>query len=209
MPRSGVATRTAILDAAQDLIMAQGYAATSVDQILEATNVTKGAFFYHFKSKVDLALRLMERFGEADTQLLRDTLQRAERLTSDPLQQVLLLVGLYEEMFSELDEPPVGCLFASYCYESNLMTDEVREVIMGSIQNATDLIEKKLRQAAELYPPKADVDLRSVARIWTTMWEGAFVMQRTFVDESIIIDQVRHFRTYVELLFASTPQTDG
>jgi TetR/AcrR family transcriptional repressor of nem operon len=51
--RNGARTRTAIMDAAQGLILQQGFAATSIDEIIERTGVTKGAFFYHFKSKSD------------------------------------------------------------------------------------------------------------------------------------------------------------
>ena len=44
-------TRTAILKAAQDLFGAQGFAATSMDQIAQAAGVAKGAVYHHFASK--------------------------------------------------------------------------------------------------------------------------------------------------------------
>jgi AcrR family transcriptional regulator len=44
-------TRTAILKAAQDLFGAQGFAATSMDQIAQAGGVAKGAVYHHFPSK--------------------------------------------------------------------------------------------------------------------------------------------------------------
>ena len=51
MPRDGTATRTRILDAAQALVLKQGYAGTSVDDVIAAAGTTKGGFFHHFPSK--------------------------------------------------------------------------------------------------------------------------------------------------------------
>jgi AcrR family transcriptional regulator len=45
------ATRGAILQAARKLFAVQGYAATSIDQILSAAGVTRGALYHHFDSK--------------------------------------------------------------------------------------------------------------------------------------------------------------
>ena len=45
-----------ILDAALMVIRAKGYTATTVDDLCAASDVTKGAFFHHFKSKDDLAI---------------------------------------------------------------------------------------------------------------------------------------------------------
>lgn len=39
-----------------DLIYRKGYQATSVDDILATTQVTKGAFYYHFKNKEEMGL---------------------------------------------------------------------------------------------------------------------------------------------------------
>ena len=63
-------TRQRLLDAAEELVNRQGFAATSIDQILEQVGVTKGAFFHHFKTKNDLARALIQRFAEADRELL-------------------------------------------------------------------------------------------------------------------------------------------
>lgn len=50
----GEATRKALLDAARDLFGARGYAETSLDQIVAAAGVTKGALYHHFGGKEQL-----------------------------------------------------------------------------------------------------------------------------------------------------------
>ena len=54
------ATRLTILQKAFELVYANGYQATSIDDILIKTAVTKGAFFYHFKNKDDMGLAMIQ-----------------------------------------------------------------------------------------------------------------------------------------------------
>ncbi len=48
-----------ILQKSFELIYRKGYQATSIDEIIATTQVTKGAFFYHFKTKDDMGLSLI------------------------------------------------------------------------------------------------------------------------------------------------------
>lgn len=53
------ATRMTILQKAFELIYVHGYQATSVDDILAQTQVTKGAFYYHFRNKEEMGLAMI------------------------------------------------------------------------------------------------------------------------------------------------------
>lgn len=52
-------TRLYILQTAFDLIYHKGYQTTSVDDIIAKTNVTKGAFYYHFKNKDEMGVAIL------------------------------------------------------------------------------------------------------------------------------------------------------
>jgi TetR/AcrR family transcriptional regulator, transcriptional repressor for nem operon len=201
MPKDGSITRNRIMDEAQTLIIQQGYAATSIESIIANAEITKGSFFYHFKGKGDLALQLVKRFADVDKKLLADTLGRAEKLSQDPLQQLLIMMGLYEEMFEGFSEETPGCLFASYVYESNLMSDEIRAIIVDAVRSTTERIAAKLEEAKSIHPPRIAFDARSVADLFTTSFEGAFVMARTLPEKDTMLDQLRHYRTHLRLLF--------
>ena len=50
----GEATRAALITAARDLFGSRGYADTSLDEIVRASGVTKGALYHHFTGKEQL-----------------------------------------------------------------------------------------------------------------------------------------------------------
>ena len=56
-------TRQTILDAAEAMFCARGVARTSLHEIAESAQLTRGAVYWHFKNKYDLLLALWERFA--------------------------------------------------------------------------------------------------------------------------------------------------
>ena len=65
-----------ITRAAVDLFSTQGYANTSVQQIVEAAGVTKGAMYHYFESKDDLLFSIYERMLTLQTNHLEDIVGR-------------------------------------------------------------------------------------------------------------------------------------
>ena len=61
-PSENPKAKESILKAAQGLILAQGYSATSLDAICHKAKLTKGSFFHYFKSKEELGQELVKRF---------------------------------------------------------------------------------------------------------------------------------------------------
>ena len=53
-------TRRVLLDAATALFDERGYHATSVDAIVSAAGVTKGAFYHHFGGKEDILMQIQD-----------------------------------------------------------------------------------------------------------------------------------------------------
>lgn len=205
MPRDGKLTRKRILDATQELVIAQGFAGTSVDEVIAAAGTTKGALFHHFSSKQELGRALVERYAAEDGVILEDITARSERLSRDPLQQLLIFVGLLMETTEQQMRVSPGCLFASFCYERQLVDVATQRLIAASLQRWNDHIRLKLDEIARRYPPRASVDLEALADQVITLIEGTYVLVRALGDPSLIRGQLDQFRTYLELLFLPSP----
>ena len=140
-------------------------------------------------------------------ELLDDLFARAERLSSDPLQQLLLFVGLQEEAADELAGEDPGCLYASFCYEQALVDDATRELIADAVRAWRSRTRDKLDEVVERYPPaRVPVDLDGLADQGLAVYEGTFVLSRALGESELLRQQLRHFRTYLELLFTPEPQ---
>ncbi len=200
-PRSPEKTRERILDAAQGLILDHGFGSTTVEAVVVRAGITKGAFFHHVSSKVDLARALVDRYALLDRQHLDHHLERARKLASDPLQQLLVLIGLYEEDFEAMDGPFPGCLFASYIYENKLFD----EGTIGVLREATLMWRREMRtlldQVIAVHPPRIPVDVESLADLFYALTEGSFIMTKTLADKSLLARHTQHLRNYLGLLF--------
>lgn len=201
MRRDATDTRERILDAAHAVVMRRGFAATSIDAIQEAAEISRGTFFYHFPSKDDLARELLFRYAEFDRAITEEFMERAGKLASDPLQQVLVFVGLHAEMFEEMGPWEPGCLFASFSYEAGLFDEEAHRVIEESVTHFRTLFGDRLREAMEVHPPRVALDPEEVAELAYGVFQGAFILSRVHDDPSVIVRHTRQLRTWIELLF--------
>jgi TetR/AcrR family transcriptional repressor of nem operon len=206
VPRDGTATRDRILDAAQQIVLERGFAATSVDAILAAAPATKGAFFHHFPSKNDLGRALLERYAAADERMLDDFIAGAEAETDDPAEQLIAFVRHFEQAADELAPTQPGCLFVSFIYERQLAGDGDDDLIATSIRHWRERLLDQLTAAARAHPPATTVDLPSLADQVFTTFEGGFILTRAMHNPSHLRAQLAHLRHYLELLFQVAPE---
>lgn len=202
MASKGETTRRRILDAAQALVLDHGFAGVSLDQLIRSLGLTKGAFFHHFRNKNDLARSLIRRYADEGLQLFGDSLARARKLSDDPLQQFMIIIGLYEELFEHLSEPYPGCLLASYVYELQQFDAETRAIINEEFILSRTELSQLIRAIMQKYPPRREVDPVSLADGFMSVFEGAFILSKSLGEADITVKQLRHYKTYIELLFA-------
>lgn len=202
MRKDGLATREKILDSAGQLIMESGYGGTTVDEVIERSSITKGAFFHHFKSKEDLAHALVARYAENDIRLLDDIIKMSEERSTDPVHQLLGVVDIYIE-FLEKDPHPQGCMYAAYCYESGLLSAPTLQPIQNALYHWRKRITEKIEAAARKRPIRSDVNVPDLADCFLSTFEGGFVLARTLNDPPIIVRQLRQFRHYLAALFGA------
>ena len=81
------ATRTALLDAAEQLFQARGVSGTSLQDIASAAGTTRGAIYWHFQDKAHLFNAMMERV----TLPLEQSISAAQAVAT-PLQQIRISV---------------------------------------------------------------------------------------------------------------------
>jgi AcrR family transcriptional regulator len=86
--------RAELLDCAQGLFLTRGYEQTTVNDVIAAAGLSKGAFYHHFRAKEDLLEAIADRFARASVGFIQD-LQADHSL--DALQRLNLLLSLSRE----------------------------------------------------------------------------------------------------------------
>ena len=200
-PRKGTDTRERILAVAEMAVLAKGFAATSIEELITEVGITKSGFFYHFKDKSDLAKGLMLRYLEQDRVVLDDIFRRGDELNEDPLHGFLVGLKLFAEMMANLPAAHPGCLAASFAYQDQLFNREIRQLNTEGILAWRTRFRERLDLIATRYPPRIEVDFYALADMAATLVEGALILGRLLNDISIPPRQVLLYRDFVRSIF--------
>ena len=204
MAKNGTATRDKIIETAMGLSLRQGHVATSIDEVIENAGITKGSFFYHFPSKKDLAVALIEKFSILEIQILEENLETANKLSNDPLQQLLIFVGLIKELHTQLEEDHIGCLFASFSYENQLQDEYIQEMASKTLTQWKVSLSEKIKEIIKSYPSNQPVDPDDLADMFLVTLEGAYVLARVMRNPNYVQLHLEQYKTFLESLFKPT-----
>jgi len=199
----GEATRERILEIAEAAVLAKGFGATSIEEVIAEAGLTKSGFFYHFRDKNALAREMLRRYVATNDRLFDEIFARGGQLSDDPLQAFLISLKLLAETMADLPNGHPGCLIASICYQERLFDREVRELTAQSVRDWNARFRKILDGIASIYPPREPVDLDDVADMLSCIVDGAIIMSKTLNDPRRLERQILVFRICVKLLFAA------
>lgn len=154
------ATRLTILQKAFELIYEKGYQVTSVDDIIATTKVTKGAFYYHFRSKDEMGLAIINEILKPSlTQSFIDPLQKE----GDPLEGIYQLFHhlLMKDQFLKVE---FGCPASNFTQEmapwNKLFSEALEDLTTRWEKLLIATIENGKKQGAV----RKDVNARQVIR---------------------------------------------
>jgi TetR/AcrR family transcriptional regulator, transcriptional repressor for nem operon len=187
-----------------------GVAGTSVDQILEAAQTSKGAFFHHFDSKRELTAVLMERYVEADLGHLRAGLAAVETI-ADPVERALGFARHFEGWAEKLVDEDSACLYIAALSEQDLVDGAVHDAVLRAITTW------RIEVAALLAPALAAraehlvevPDAHELADHLFATFEGGYLLCRSLGSPEPMRAQLRVFRQLLESLFADRAQRRG
>ena len=200
-PRKGSDTKERILDVAEAAVLEKGFAATSIEELIAAVDITKSGFFYHFKDKNELAKALLIRYVEREDALFDDLFVRADELNEDPLHGFLVGLKMMSELMADLPNGHPGCLVASFCYQDRLFDKEVRDLNTKAVLKWRKRFRKRLELIAARYPPKGSVDLDDLADMLSVIADGGIILSRVVNDKQALPRQIMLYRDFIRAVF--------
>lgn len=194
--RNSAATRTKLLDAARDVIRAQGYAATSVDDICAAAGVSKGSFFHHFESKEQLGIAAIAQFGAMATALFGSA---PYSTLADPRDRVLGYVDFRISLI-EGEIAQYTCLIGTTVQEVYATHPELRKACDAGLSVHIAELTRDLEAAKRQYAPDAEWSPECVGTFMQAVLQGAFIFAKAQQSPEVAVACLRHLRRYLETL---------
>lgn len=205
MAKSG--TREKILQSAYRCFYEVGYNGTSVQDVVDAVGAPKGTFYNHFKSKEDLALEVLNLYGQqADSVYLAPVPSPGKRKAARGRHHLDFLRSRFLAIvdFLEGAKLPRACLMGGFISESLVMPASFRPTVQESFARWIDAMSLILEAAKLAGEIERRADCKALARYIFASWQGALVLaraegQRTAID--VFLDQ-----TFNVLLKAPSPR---
>jgi TetR/AcrR family transcriptional repressor of nem operon len=197
-------SKTRLLNAALHVIRAQGYAATTIDDICHKAGVTKGSFFHHFRSKDELALAAASYWGTMTDAFFAAAPYRKLR---DPLQRLLGYVDFRGEILQG-DLPDYTCLLGTLVQEVYATHPDIRAACDKGMSSHIAELTRDVEAAKKLHAPNAQWSAESVGYFIQAVLQGGFIFAKARQDPDVVRQSLAHLRRYLEALFSQSRQTN-
>lgn len=198
----GEATRERLVAIAEASVLAKGFGATSIEEIIAEAGITKSGFFYHFRDKTELAREMMRRSAAADEVVYDRVFGRGRELSDDPLQAFLIGLKLLADVMADLPGGHPGCLIATICYQERLFDREVREANRAWLATWRARFLSHLEEIAAHRPPREPVSLPDLADMLSGVMEGGIILGKVMGDPRALERQILTYRAMIKLLFS-------
>lgn len=189
-------TRLNILQKAFELIYQKGYQTTSVDEIIATTQVTKGAFYYHFKTKDEMGLAIL---NELMIPNFKNNFIQPFQTEGNPLDTIYNLLH-YLLMKSEDLKVEYGCPASNFTQEMapwNIdFTKALNNLSLDWEKTMIDAIEKAKKEQVL----KSDVNAKEVAVFVISGYWGVRNLGKLENSKSVYLIYLKGLRNYFESL---------
>jgi TetR/AcrR family transcriptional regulator, transcriptional repressor for nem operon len=200
--RNPAATREKLLLATVGLILKQGYAGTTVDEICAEAGVTKGSFFHHFENKEAIGLATADWWGAMGTALYAEAWQN-EAL--DPLDKLNLF---FEIMIGFTERPEhCTCIVGMLSQEMSQINPALRAACARHLNDWAGHVIKLLTEAKKRHRVVKEFDASSVAWFLNSLWQGSMLIGKTCETPAMIRNNLRLARSWVFDFFGLKPPT--
>ena len=193
---AGGETRRRLLEAAAKEIHEKGFRSCSVDEILAATGVTKGAMYHYFASKQELGLAVVDEiYREGTLAPWREGLNRSGDPVSD-------LLSILKQMRTSACASTVrcGCPLNNMAQEMASVDEDFRRHVESIFEDWRQLIVVALDRGKASGAVREGIDSRKAAIFITALIEGATGSAKNARDPSLKASAIETLEFFVHTL---------
>jgi AcrR family transcriptional regulator len=193
-------TEKILIDTTFTLLYQRGYCATSLTDILDIIQLTKGAMYYHFKSKNVLVLASMKHYLD---QILEDHWKVPLKESDKPLETLIAQINAYQALFENpkhfLDIKH-GCPFGNFTLDMSDKDPSFFNYLQELYSQWQLTIEKALDKAQTLKQTQGAFNSADEALFIISSIEGAITTAKAYNDISTLKSGFKVLSNYIAKL---------
>ena len=184
-----------IIHESMKLFSLNGFLGTSIDDILRASNSSKGGFYNHFKSKEDLFLKVLDEARK----IWRDRNLKGLSQNQDALANIKKLLINFRDVYLKNSESfPGGCIFIILMVEVKNQRPHLSKEIKKGFVGLKNMIKRYLEEAKDSGQLKNGADTDEMSEILFNGMLGAAVSYNGKDSDSALDAAINSMIKYVE-----------
>ncbi len=192
----GEETKAMIIEKSAALFNQQGYAGSSMSDIMQVTGLQKGGIYNHFVSKDDLALQA---FDFAVSQI-KQRYREAWGSKQHSIERLQAIISVFRVYIDNPEHPIIkgGCPLLNTAVESDDAHPALKARAKQAMNSWRDLFSGIMRKGMKKGEIQPNINVDEVASIIISTLEGS-VMMTKLCDDSIHIERaIAHLNNYID-----------
>lgn len=190
--RNPEVTKETILKKSGILFNTQGYKATSISNITDATGLTKGAIYRHFTSKDDLEIETLAHLSDIMNEKIRERI-KAQATAGNKLRAVVKFFESY------ISNPPFegGCPLLNAAVEADDAHPELRKEALKILNGLRSGLISILEKGIYYKQLKRGIDKELYATLIIASLEGGIMMSKLSGNDDDIKRTIKHLEKQI------------
>ncbi|MFC4099178.1 TetR/AcrR family transcriptional regulator [Paenibacillus xanthanilyticus] len=177
-----VSNKDIALQTAMTLFLTKGYQATSMDEIVKASKVSKTNIYYHFKSKEELLTAMVDRLIARYERQLASIAAQEELTIEARLERIVSMLVANDDPIDVLGGCPFLTLYMQTAAESEYVRVQIKQFFDRQLLTLERLLEAGIRNQ-EL---RSDLQVQPTAALMLTSIEGALFLAKACDNPRIL-----------------------
>ncbi|KOS06665.1 transcriptional regulator [Flavobacterium akiainvivens] len=186
-------TRQLIIEKTAPIFNQKGYAGTSLNDISEATGLTRGGIYGNFENKDEVALAAFDYNYGQFFGVIRGRIK--EKSKAHEKLQVYINAYRHPELQAVLQ---YGCPILNTATESDDTHPELRKRVIAAINRWHRGIEDIVKEGQERKEFRKSVDVKEFASVFIALIEGGVMLVKATGNDSHIEAALRHAKKMIQ-----------
>ncbi|MEK5024900.1 TetR/AcrR family transcriptional regulator [Paenibacillus sp. FSL M7-1046] len=182
MRKNILSNKDIALQSAFTLFLTKGFQATSMDDIVTHSKVSKTNIYYYFKSKEELLLTIVGQLISHYVQRINQILSQSETTVLEKFEALLIILTDNTEQNNYLG----GCPFLTLYTQTPLEAIEVRDRIKSFFEQQFQAVELIVAEGIAKQELKAELPVKQTAALIVSSIEGALFLAQASNNPDII-----------------------